>query len=221
ALWRGPLRSLHQFLIAPLEETALLAGKARLIFVPHAELHYLPFAALLDSRGRFLIERYEVVETPSAAVWLALGDRRPARSTAGVLAFAPRPDALPGSRQEVATIARLAGTGAQVLTGANAREAAFRRDAHRRRGPRGGAHRGAADVARRAGDGASVLLGRVRGRWGGTMSKSAIAVVVVTLLVACLDDRTNPVGTRITPPPPVGTAIASDPIVTGAAGVRS
>ena len=53
------------------------------------------------------------------------------------------------------------------------------------------------------------------------MSKSAIAVVVVTLLVACLDDRTNPVGTRITPPPPVGTAIASDPIVTGAAGVRS
>jgi len=53
------------------------------------------------------------------------------------------------------------------------------------------------------------------------MSKSAMAVVVVTLLVACLDDRTNPVGTRITPPPPVGTAIASDPIVTGAAGVRS
>ena len=133
ALWRGPLRSLHQFLIAPLEETALLAGKARLIFVPHAELHYLPFAALLDSRGRFLIERYEVVETPSAAVWLALGDRRPARSTAGVLAFAPRPDALPGSRQEVATIARLAGTDAQVLTGANASEAAFRRDAPSRR----------------------------------------------------------------------------------------
>ncbi|PYO36285.1 MAG: hypothetical protein DMD74_04780 [Gemmatimonadetes bacterium] len=133
ALWRGPLRSLHQFLIAPLEETALLAGKARLIFVPHAELHYLPFAALLDSRGRFLIERYEVVETPSAAVWLALGDRRPARSTAGVLAFAPRPDALPGSRQEVATIARLAGTDAQVLTGADASEAAFRRDAPSRR----------------------------------------------------------------------------------------
>ncbi|HET9708188.1 MAG TPA: tetratricopeptide repeat protein, partial [Gemmatimonadales bacterium] len=48
-LWRGPMRRLHDYLIAPLEETGLLAGKTRLVLVPHAELHYLPFAALVDS----------------------------------------------------------------------------------------------------------------------------------------------------------------------------
>jgi len=129
ALWRAPLRSLNQFLIAPVEETGLLAGKTRLVLVPHAELHYLPFAALLDGRGRFLVERYEVVETPSAAVWLALGDRRPAHPTSGILAFAPRPDALPGSRQEVAAIGQIAGSDARVLTGSEASEAVFRREA--------------------------------------------------------------------------------------------
>ena len=77
SLWRGPLRQLHQYLIAPLEDAGLLRGKARLVLVPHAELHYVPFAALVDDErpGRFLIERYEVSETPSASVWLALGQR--------------------------------------------------------------------------------------------------------------------------------------------------
>jgi CHAT domain-containing protein/tetratricopeptide (TPR) repeat protein len=129
SLWRGPLRGLNQFLIAPLEEAGLLAGKTRLVLVPHAELHYLPFAALVDDRGRFLIERYEIVETPSAAVWLVLGDRRPGRAGIGVLALAPRPDALPASRQEVAAIGRLAGANARVLTGNDASEEVFRRHA--------------------------------------------------------------------------------------------
>jgi CHAT domain-containing protein len=46
-----------------------------------------------------------------------------------MLAFAPRPDALPASRREVAAIARFAGADALVLTGSEASEAAFRREA--------------------------------------------------------------------------------------------
>ncbi|HUF27867.1 MAG TPA: CHAT domain-containing protein [Gemmatimonadaceae bacterium] len=124
SLWRGPFRRLHRHLIAPIEATGLLAGTSRLVLVPHAELHYLPFAALLGDRG-LLVEQYEITTTPSATVWLALGDR-PAQSTgAGVLAVAPRPDALPGSRREVQAVARLAGADAQVLIGGRATEAAF------------------------------------------------------------------------------------------------
>jgi CHAT domain-containing protein len=130
-LWRGPLRQLEQRLIAPIEEAGLLAGATRLVVVPHAELHYLPFAALLDRDGRFLIQRYEVAVTPSASVWLTLGKRSTGRAATGVLAFAPRPDALPASRQEVAAIARLAG--ADVLTGGAATESVFRREAPSRR----------------------------------------------------------------------------------------
>ena len=133
SLWRGPLRRLHTALIAPAEETGLLAGKTRLVLVPHAELQYVPFAALMDSSGHFLIERYELAMTPSASVWIALGDRAAGPAGAGVLAFAPRPATLPGSSQEVATIQRLAGADAQVLTGGDATESAFRRLAPTRR----------------------------------------------------------------------------------------
>jgi len=133
SLWRGPLRRLHAALIAPVEATGLLTGKSRLVLVPHVELQYLPFAALMDTAGHFLIERYELGMTPSASVWIALGDRPAGPPGAGVLAFAPRPATLPGSSQEVATIQRLAGADAQVLTGSEATESAFRRLAPTRR----------------------------------------------------------------------------------------
>src|SRR6266699_3635688 len=120
SLWRAPLRRLHAALIAPLEATGLLAGKSRLVLVPHVELQYLPFAALLDTAGRFLVQRYELALTPSASVWIALGDRPAGVPGVGLLAFAPQPATLPGSSQEVAAIRRLAGTDAEVLSGGSA-----------------------------------------------------------------------------------------------------
>src|SRR5881394_1859064 len=127
SLWRAPLRRLHAALIAPVEATGLLAGKSRLVLVPHVELQYLPFAALMDTAGRFLVQRYELTMTPSASVWIALGDRAAGMPGVGLLAFAPQPATLPGSGQEVAAIRRLAGPNAQVLTGSSATESAFRR----------------------------------------------------------------------------------------------
>jgi CHAT domain-containing protein len=134
SLWRAPLRQLNRDLIAPIEASGLLTGKLRLVIVPHAELHYLPFAALLagDGRERFLVERFQVTVTPSASVWLALAARPAARATAGVLAFAPRPDALRASRREVAATARL-DRDPRVVVGSAATEGAFRREAPTRR----------------------------------------------------------------------------------------
>jgi CHAT domain-containing protein len=134
SLWRGSLRQLDRYLIAPLEDAGLLAGRHRLIIVPHAELHYVPFAGLISraGRGRFLIERYDLAVTPSASVWLALGERSRGPAN-GVLALAPRQDVLPASQREVAAIARLGGADVSVLTGKAATEAVFRREAPRRR----------------------------------------------------------------------------------------
>jgi len=132
SLWRTPLRQLHRALIARIEASGLLAGKRRLIIAPHAELHYLPFAALLDGAdGRFLVERYQVMVTPSASVWLALGARPPRRSSSGVLGLAPRPDALPASRAEMAAVGGL--RGATLVVGSRATEALLRREAPGRR----------------------------------------------------------------------------------------
>jgi CHAT domain-containing protein/tetratricopeptide (TPR) repeat protein len=133
SLWQAPLRQLHRELIGPLEQAAVLRGKTRLTIVPHGDLHYLPFAALLDRRGQFLVERYEIVVTPSALVWLTLGAREADRAGTGLLALAPRPDALPASRDEVNAVARSEGSNARVLVGGAATIDAFRREAPSRR----------------------------------------------------------------------------------------
>ncbi len=126
-LWRAPLRRLYRYLIEPVEASGLLAGKRELLIAPHAELHYAPFAALLRSRGpdAYLVQHYRLEYTPSASIWLRLGARgRP--STSGVLALAPRPDALPGSAAEVRGIGRLFGAQARVLLGTQASKRALR-----------------------------------------------------------------------------------------------
>jgi CHAT domain-containing protein/tetratricopeptide (TPR) repeat protein len=120
-LWRTPLRRLYRYLIEPAETSGLLSGKSGLVIVPHAELHYVPFAALLGARGPddYLIQRYRLSSVPSASVWLRLlGRAQP--TTNGVLALAPRTAALPGSAAEVAAIERLYGARAHVLVGARA-----------------------------------------------------------------------------------------------------
>ena len=122
--WRAPLRRLYRYLIEPVEATGLLEGKRGLLLAPHGELHYAPFAALLGP-SQYLIQRYRVTYTPSASVWVRLHDRD-ARMGSGVLALAPRVDALPGSATEVAAIGRIYGTDARVLLGAHASKRALR-----------------------------------------------------------------------------------------------
>ncbi|MEP6762996.1 MAG: CHAT domain-containing protein [Gemmatimonadaceae bacterium] len=135
SLWRAPLKQLHRDLIAPIEATGLLSRKTRLILIPQGELHYLPFAALISSSGRehFLVEQYLLSTTPSASVWLTLNARPKNTPSAGVLAFAPRDDVLPGTRQEVDAIARITGGDTRVVVGSSATEEEFRKLAPTRR----------------------------------------------------------------------------------------
>jgi len=131
-LWRAPLRRLNTFLVEPAEKSGLLAGKQSLIIVPQAELHYVPFAALLGASGddAFLVERYRVSYAPSASVWLRLRERAPATGSM-VLALAPRVDALPASRAEVEAIGRIYGARTEMLIGSQASERALRAAAPR------------------------------------------------------------------------------------------
>ena len=124
--WRPPLRRLHRLLIAPAEGTGLLRNVRTLLIAPHAELHYLPFAALISgSRDTYLVERYEIAYVPSAAIWMELGARQPVPAGGRVLALAPFPGSLPGSRDEVRAIGKLHGRGADVVVGKDATESLF------------------------------------------------------------------------------------------------
>jgi len=126
-LWRTPLRRLYSALIAPLDASGYLDGKRLIIFAPHAELHYLPFQALLrpGPHGEsFLIESYDIAYTPSASVWLELARRERGSGGRGLLAMAPQPDALVNSTAEVRRISR-GDTLAEVLIGSRATEGRF------------------------------------------------------------------------------------------------
>ena len=59
------LSDLYNEIFLPLEA---MLRKRRLIIIPHGPLHYLPFHALCDNRGNYLIDRFELSYSPSTAV---------------------------------------------------------------------------------------------------------------------------------------------------------
>jgi tetratricopeptide (TPR) repeat protein len=121
-------------------------GIHTLVFVPDGPLHRLPFGALRVADGTWLGARYQVAESPSAAMSLALADI-PRGGAGRILAlgdptppgdarWAMLPEALaddtrglrplPGAAREARRVARFS-EGGQALTGGAATEAALRR----------------------------------------------------------------------------------------------
>jgi CHAT domain-containing protein len=64
--YEKPLTELYEILIKPVE--AELVGKKHVVVVPHGMLHYLPFQALRNPEGKYLIESYTLSYLPSASV---------------------------------------------------------------------------------------------------------------------------------------------------------
>jgi CHAT domain-containing protein len=79
------LRDLYKVLIQPVtDQKVRLEDFDRLIIVPHGPLHYVPFAALVDGQGKYLISKTAIAVAPSASLWLALTRRsRPVRHFVG------------------------------------------------------------------------------------------------------------------------------------------
>jgi len=57
---------LNEILVAPV--AGYLENIKHLVIIPHRILHYLPFAALMDKEGKYLIEKYTLSLAPSATV---------------------------------------------------------------------------------------------------------------------------------------------------------
>jgi CHAT domain-containing protein len=127
-LWRAPYRRLHRELIDPIERAGFLKGVRRLVIVPHAELHFVPFAALIQQgkRDQFLVERFDIAYAPSATAWVQLATRRLKTPSRRVLALAPNADRLPASRREVRAIGKIYGQQATVRLGSHASEREMR-----------------------------------------------------------------------------------------------
>jgi CHAT domain-containing protein len=128
-------KALYDVLIRPVEKHLPPRAGARLIVVPHGPLMQLPFAALRDPRGRYLVERFTLASVPSVTMLRYTRARRPADappasmllvadpSSMPVIAGERRLPSLPGALEETRAIARLVpATRTTLLVRANATE---------------------------------------------------------------------------------------------------
>ncbi|MCC5669233.1 CHAT domain-containing protein [Nostoc sp. CHAB 5784] len=63
-----PLLQLHQLLIKPIADLLPKETASRLIFIPQQELSLVPFPALVDIYGKYLIEKHTIVTVPAIQV---------------------------------------------------------------------------------------------------------------------------------------------------------
>lgn len=138
ATQKSALRELYKLLLEPVRKNLPSASGSRLTIVPHGLITRVPFAALVDARGRYLIEDFSLHYAPATALLSQPPKTRAAnRSLANALLVAD-PDVsedstkldrplprLPGARAEVRAIAALA-VQPRMLMGAEAKEEAVR-----------------------------------------------------------------------------------------------
>jgi CHAT domain-containing protein len=106
------LQGLYNLLIEPLLEKGVrLNDFDRLIVVPHGPLHYVPFAALRDEEGKYLVSKTAITVAPSASVWRFLAARQGVARRFFGFANATLEHA-PGEIQAVSESARAAGLSA-------------------------------------------------------------------------------------------------------------
>ena len=146
--FRAKGRRLYDLLIAPAD--SVVRNKRILCIIPDVPMGNLPFQALIDRYGKYLMERSAVFYAPSAAflVWRAThAPAPPANDAANLLAFGnPRIAAettraahartrseslasLPEAEEEVRALEQMYGARATVRVGAAATEADFKKEA--------------------------------------------------------------------------------------------
>jgi CHAT domain-containing protein len=131
-----PWRELYALLIRPVRQYLPAGSNGLLTIVPHGPLFRVSFAALLDEKGQYLIERYRLHYTPAVGVLQFTARARAAATRQALLIGDPGAltsetgealPALPWARKEVAEIAAsMPSATPHVLVDADASEAAIR-----------------------------------------------------------------------------------------------
>ncbi len=103
----GPLSELHEMLIRPVEKE--IEGKVNLVIVPHGMLHYLPFQALRDKNGSYLLESFTVSYLPSASVLKYVRSKNKGNRDSVLAVGNPSTDLepLPAAEHEAREVSRL------------------------------------------------------------------------------------------------------------------
>ena len=122
------LQTLHSILIEPIADLLPNTPEEQVIFVPHRSLFMVPFAALQDANGKYLVESHTIRTTPSIQVLDLTHQQNKTISSEGI-AIVGNPTMpgglkqLPGSETEAAAIAEMFGS-ESILIGDAATESA-------------------------------------------------------------------------------------------------
>jgi CHAT domain-containing protein len=65
---RQKLQQLHRLLIEPIQDLLPTSEEETVIFIPHNELFLVPFPALMNAEGRYLIQDHTILTAPSIQV---------------------------------------------------------------------------------------------------------------------------------------------------------
>ena len=65
---RESLQKLHQLLVKPIADLLPTDPNQRVTFVPQGDLFLVPFPALMDSKGKYLIEKHTILTAPAIQV---------------------------------------------------------------------------------------------------------------------------------------------------------
>jgi len=79
------LQQLHQILIAPIAEFLPKDPEQQVIFIPQDELFLVPFPALQDTNGKYLIEQHTILTAPAIQVLQLTRNTKMARSENGAI----------------------------------------------------------------------------------------------------------------------------------------
>lgn len=139
-IYKKHLQKLHEILIQPIADLLPNQPDKHIIFIPQGDLFFVPFAALQDKKGQYLIEKHTIATAPSIQVLDLLYQRK--RQNQGLVKDVlivgnpimptkplqpgenpPETFNLPGAEQEAKQIAAIFNT--QALTGKAATETAI------------------------------------------------------------------------------------------------
>ena len=120
--WKLPAASLYKTLVGPVVDEGWLKGIDHLYIIPHAILHYVPFAVLLKS-DRFLIDDYVISYLPAA---VALTKERAVSENNSILAMAPANTRLQYTRLESESVSEFFPKQHKLLVGPSATESSFK-----------------------------------------------------------------------------------------------
>ncbi|MGD1808499.1 CHAT domain-containing protein [Dapis sp. BLCC M126] len=79
------LKQLHQLLIEPIADLLPTDPQQKLIFIPQNSLFSVPFPALVDKNGKYLIEKHTILTAPSIQVLQLTHEKRQAVSGKDIL----------------------------------------------------------------------------------------------------------------------------------------